>query len=40
MGTIAKSEISQDAENADQNVKWFLKVHTNIRTFVGNTFFN
>ena len=27
MGTCARIEISQDADNADQKVKWFLKVH-------------
>ena len=27
MGTYEKIEISQDADNADQKVKWFLKVH-------------
>ena len=26
-GTCARIEISQDADNADQKVKWFLKVH-------------
>ena len=25
-GTCVRTEISQDADNADQNVKWFLKV--------------
>ena len=27
IGTCAKIEISQDADNADQKVKWFLKFH-------------
>ena len=27
MGTCAKIEISQDADEAEQKVKWFLKVH-------------
>ena len=27
IGTCARIEISQDAGNADQKVKWFLKVH-------------
>ena len=27
MGTCARIEISYDADNADQKVKWFLKVH-------------
>ena len=27
MGTYAGIEISQDADNSHQNVKWFLKVH-------------
>ena len=27
IGTCARIEISQDAHNADQKVKWFLKVH-------------
>ena len=27
IGTCPRIEISQDADNADQNVKWFLKVH-------------
>ena len=27
MGTYARTEISQDVDNADRNVKWFLKVH-------------
>ena len=27
MGTYARIEISQDADNADQKVKGFLKVH-------------
>ena len=26
IGTCASIEISQDADNADQKVKWFLKV--------------
>ena len=26
IGTCARIEISQDADNADQKVKWFLKV--------------
>ena len=28
IGTCARIELSQDADNADQKVKWFLKVHT------------
>ena len=35
-GTCAKVGESQDADNTDQNVKWFLKVH--IQTFVGSIF--
>ena len=27
IGTCARVEISQDADNADQKVKWFLKVY-------------
>ena len=27
IGTCARIEICQDADNADQKVKWFLKVH-------------
>ena len=27
MGTCARIDISQDADNTDQKVKWFLKVH-------------
>ena len=27
MGTCARIEISQNADNADQKVKWFLEVH-------------
>ena len=27
IGTCARVEISQGADNADQKVKWFLKVH-------------
>ena len=27
IGTCARIEISQDADNTDQNVEWFLKVH-------------
>ena len=27
MGTYARTEISQDADNAEQKVNWFLKVH-------------
>ena len=27
MGTHAGTEISQDADNANQKVKWFMKVH-------------
>ena len=27
IGTCARIEINQDADNADQRVKWFLKVH-------------
>ena len=27
IGTCARIEISQDANNADQKVKWVLKVH-------------
>ena len=27
MGTCARIEINQDADNADEKVKWFLKVH-------------
>ena len=27
IGTCAGIEISQDADNADQKVKWFLKAH-------------
>ena len=26
IGSCARTEISQDADNADQKVKWFLKV--------------
>ena len=27
IGTCARIELSQGADNAEQNVKWFLKVH-------------
>ena len=27
MGTYARIEMSQDADDADQKVKWFMKVH-------------
>ena len=27
MSTCARIEVSQDADNADQKLKWFLKVH-------------
>ena len=27
MGTCARIETSKDADNIDQTVKWFLKVH-------------
>ena len=27
MGTYVRTEISQDADNVDQKVEWFLKVH-------------
>ena len=27
MGTCARIDISQDADNTDQKVKWFLKIH-------------
>ena len=31
MGTNASIEIGQDADNADQKVKWFMKVHKTYR---------
>ena len=27
MGTCGRTEMCQDSDNADQKVKWFLKVH-------------
>ena len=36
MGTYARSEIRQDKDNADQKVKWFLKVYKTLQTFVGS----
>ena len=30
MSNCARIEKSQDADNADQKLKWFLKVHENI----------
>ena len=27
IGTCEKIEISQDADNADQKIKWFLEIH-------------
>ena len=38
IGTCARIEISQDADNAGQKVKWFLKVHKTLQTFVGSIF--
>ena len=38
VGTYARVEISQDAGNVDQKVKWFLRVHKNFQTFVGSIF--
>ena len=32
-GTCARIEISQDAKDADKNVKWFLKVHKTYKLF-------
>ena len=31
IGTCARIEIIQDADNADQKVKWFRKVHKTYR---------
>ena len=31
IGTYARTEISQEADNADQKVNWFLKVHKTYR---------
>ena len=31
IGTCATTEISQDADNADKKVKWFVKVHKTYR---------
>ena len=39
MGTCGRIEVSQEAENADQKVKWFLKVHKN-RNFCGKHVFS
>ena len=38
IGSCAGIEISQDADHADQKIKWFPKVHKH--TFVGSIFFN
>ena len=38
MRICARIDKSQDADNTDQKVKWFLKVHRNIQTFVGSIF--
>ena len=37
IGNCVRTEISQDAGSADQNVKWFLKVHKTYK-FVGIMF--
>ena len=38
IGTCARTEISQDADNKDQKLKWFLKVHNTKQTFVESIF--
>ena len=39
MGTYARIETNEDADNADQKVKWFLKVHKHT-SFCGKHIFN
>ena len=39
MGTCARIEISEDADNANQKVKWFLKVHKTYK-LLWTAFFN
>ena len=39
MGIFARTEISQDTDNADQKVKCFLKVHKHAN-FCGKHIFN
>ena len=36
IGTCAAIEISQDADNIDQKVKWFTKINKKVQTFVGS----
>ena len=38
IGTCARIVISQDADNADQKVKWFLKVHKTYKLLWGAYF--
>ena len=38
IGTCARIEVSQNADKADQKVKWFLKVHKTYKLFVGSIF--
>ena len=38
IGTCVRIQISQDADNADQTVKWFLKVHKTYKLLWENLF--
>ena len=38
MGTCARTEIGQDADDANQKIKWFLKVHKTCKIFAKHIF--